>query len=71
MVPFTLGIIGFLYNFNLSDSNKILVILNYNKKNLAFRCFTIFFDKFVFIFNKLETMVNKTLLYDTKFNENI
>lgn len=48
MIPRVNGTIGFLYNFNLSDSNKILVILNYNKKNLAFRCFTLIFDKFVF-----------------------
>lgn len=48
MIPRVNGTIGFLYNFNLSDSNKILVILKFNKKNLAFRCFTLIFDKFAF-----------------------
>ena len=47
----------FIY-LNLSDSYKILVILKFNKNNLTFRCFTLFFDKFAFIFNKLETMVH-------------
>lgn len=44
----------FIY-LNLSDSNKILVILKFNKKNLAFRCFTLL------LINLLLYLINRKL----------
>ena len=46
------GIIVFFIYLNLSDSNKILVILKFNKKESCLSLFYSSFDKFAFIFNK-------------------